>query len=134
MLPGPIRLSSGRFATEFRHSVAKDIVDRCALAAGNALLQGRYPGSNGIERRPDRLCRHDARDADVCRLLLAGEQNFMQPLARTNTGKCNFDVTDGMQPGMPDNTFRKIDDFEGLAHIENVNRRVVVAVFERMAR
>src|SRR5215472_5429124 len=124
MLPGPIPLSSSRFATELRHGVAKDIVDRCALAARDALLQGRYPGPNGVERRPDRLCGHNARDADVCRLLLAGEQNFMQPLTRTNAGEFNFDVTARLKPRQPDDSFCKIDDLDGLAHIENVNRHV----------
>ena len=61
-------------------------------------------------------------------------ENFMQPFARTNTGKCNFDVTAWLQPGQPDNTLRKIDDLDGLAHIENVNRRVAVAVFEGVTR
>src|SRR6478609_2776720 len=97
MLPGPRRFSSGRFATKLRHCIAKYVVDRCTLATGNALLQGRHPSSNGIERRPDRFRRHDARDSNVRRLFLAREQNFVQTLTRTDTGKCYLDVTAGLE-------------------------------------
>src|SRR5437868_6176703 len=124
------RFSSSCFAAKFRHSIAQYIIDCGTFAAGNALLQGRYPSSDRIERRPYRLGSNDARDANVRRLFLARKQDFVQPLARTDAGKFYFDIATRFQPGEPDDPLGKVDDFYRLTHVKDIDRDVPVMLVE----
>ena len=97
MRQDPQSISSSRLAAEFRHCIAQDIVDYRTLTTGHALLQGRDPGAYRIERRPHRLCGNDAGNSDVGSLFSPREQDFVQPLARTNAGIGNLDITPGLK-------------------------------------
>src|SRR6478752_613566 len=120
------------FATKFRHGIAEHIIDRCTFAAGDTLLQRCYPSSDCIEWRPHRRGGYNARNANVSHLFLTRKQDFMQSLARADSGKYYFDVTAGLQPGEPDDAFGKVNDFYWLTHIEDIDGHIAVPLAERV--
>ena len=69
-----------------------------ALVAGKALLQLAEPGAHRLERGLHGLGRDDSRNADLARLLLAREQDFVQALAGADAGEGDLDVAAGLRP------------------------------------
>src|SRR5689334_4653453 len=132
MLPDPPSHASSSFAAKFRHSIAQDIVDCRAFAARQALFQSCDPGADCFKRWPHRLGGNDAGNADVDCLFLAGKQNFIQPLARTNSGESDFNITVRFQPAEPDYALSQINDLYRLPHIENVNGHVAIQPAQSM--
>src|SRR5262245_66644679 len=87
-----------------------------------------------IERWPHWLCGNDAGNSYLGGLFAAREQNFVQPFARTDTGVRNLNIPSRLKSGQPDDPFGKINDFDRLAHVENIDRDVAGAIAESMCR
>ena len=108
-------------------------VDRCAFAGVEIALQLDDPVLHHRDRRTDRLGGDDAVDADIGTALLGREQDFVEPLAGADAGKDDIDVAPRLKPAQSDHAFGEIDDFDGLSHIEHIDRRVRARRAERMA-
>jgi hypothetical protein len=78
--------------------IAQYAVDHRPVVAHESLLQGREPAAHRFERGVGGLRRHDAFDADLGDRLVAGEQEFIEPLARTHAGDFDLDVVPGYEP------------------------------------
>src|SRR5262245_62269916 len=87
-----------------------------------------------IERWPHWLCGNDAGNSYLGDLFASREQNFVQPFARTDTGVGNLNIPSRLKSGQPDDPFGKINDFDRLAHVENIDRDVAGAIAESMCR
>src|SRR5712672_3874674 len=122
------------FLAEIRNGVAQHPVDRAALLALERALEIAEPGAHGLERRTHRAGRHHAGDPDFRDRLLAGEQNLMQALARTDAGEVDLDVAAGLESRQADHTLGKIDDLHRLAHVEYIDRDIRPGGPERVAR
>src|SRR5690606_33305757 len=72
---------------KLRHGLLEHVGDDALPVALDATFQFGQPLPQRCKRRLLRLRGHDAVDPDIPGRLLFGEQDFMQPLARPDTGE-----------------------------------------------
>ena len=103
-------------AGEFRDSFFKHALCACSIIVRDSARQSLEPSTQSDPVRKNRLCRHDAVNADFGTRLFPCEQYFMQPLAGARASDRNFDFSPRLISGQAVHPLGKFINAHWLAH------------------